>query len=291
MAVLGLTVVVLVTAVAVALFASPGRAGVPAATDVPASIWRRSSVWRWSGIITGGLAACAAAISGALGRGALLAAPLFGLFVLLGVLGGELSVRAPAVPTRKAAIKIRRTRNYLPRHMSRAVTTGTCVLTALLAFTTVTGSADDMGRAGRAIARQCSAASSQTHTPWPGSYYSYPLAALLLGGLVAAVFTFRKVVIRPRPGDPAVVTITDDLLRSRVGYTVTGAIGVLVSIPLIAVSLITAFALLSISCRPVSWTVAAWSLIALAPVWVALLAWSGLAVAFPSRAVAATPDI
>jgi hypothetical protein len=250
---------------------------------------RRSLAWRWSGIVTGGLVACAAAISGALGRGMLLAAPLFGLFVLLGVLGGELSVRAPAVPTRKAAIKVRRSRDYLPRHLSRAVTGATGVLTALLVATTLTGSADDMGRAGRWLARQCTPALSPASGPWAGSYYSYPLAVVILVGLIAAVFTLRMIVVRPRPGDPATVAITDDLLRLRAGYAVTGAIGVLVSISLIGLSLVTASALLGISCRPVSWTVAAWSLIALAPVWVALLAWSGLAVVFPSWAAAARP--
>lgn len=287
MAALGITAVIVVAAAAVGLFARKGGGDRrPAAADVPAAVWRRSARWRWGGIVTGGLVSCAAALSGALGRGVLFAAPLFGLFVLLGVLFGELSVRAPAVTTRQAAMKIRRSRDYLPRRAAEAVIVATGVLTVLLVATTVTGTADDMGRAGRALARQCTPVSGQAHTPWAGSYYSYPLAAILFAGLVAAAFTVRVVVARPRPGDPAVVTVTDDLLRRRAGYTVTGATGVLVSIPLISLSLVTAAALLSISCRPVLWTVAAWSLITLAPAWVALLAWSGLAVLFPARAAA-----
>lgn len=289
MAAVGIIAVVVMTAAVVVLFAWDGRSRHAEATDVPASMRRRSSLWRWSGIVTGVPAACAAAISGALGRGLLLSAPLFGLFVLLGVLAGELSVRAPVGSTRKAAIRIRRSRDYLPRRLATAVTAGTGTLIILLIATTVTGSADDTGRAGRALARQCTPASAQAHTPWAGSYYSYPLAAMLVAGLVAAVFTLRKVVVRPRPGDPEVVTVTDDLLRRRAGYAVTGAVGVLVGIPLIALSLVTASALLSISCRPVSWTVGAWSLIALAPAWAALLAWSGLAVVFPSRAAVVQP--
>lgn len=286
MAVAGLIAVVVLTAGAAGLFATGRGSRRPAGAVLPAAMWRRSAAWRWGGIATGGLVACAAALSGALGRGMLLAAPLFGLFVLLGVLCAELSVRAPTATARQATIKIRRSRDYLPRRPAEAVMMATGVLTALLVVTTATGTADDMGRAGRALARQCTPASSQAHTPWAGSYYSYPLAAILAAGLVAAAFTVRAVVMRPRPGDPAVVTIADDLLRRRAGYTVTGAIGVLVSIPLIALSLVTSAALLSISCRPVWWTVAAWSLIALAPAWVALLAWSGLAVVFPSRAAA-----
>lgn len=279
MAVAGLIAVVVLTAGAAGLFATGRGSRRPTGAALPAAMWRRSAAWRWGGIATGGLVACAAALSGALCRGMLLAAPLFGLFVLLGVLCAELSVRAPTATARQATIKIRRSRDYLPRRPAEAVMVATGVLTALLVVTTATGTADDMGRAGRALARQCTPASSQAHTPWAGSYYSYPLAAIL-----AAAFTVRVVVMRPRPGDPAVVTIADDLLRRRAGYTVTGAIGVLVSIPLIALSLVTSAALLSISCRPVWWTVAAWSLIAFAPAWVALLAWSGLAVVFPSRA-------
>jgi hypothetical protein len=67
---------------------------------------------------------------------------------------------------------------------------------------------------------------------------------------------------------------------------VTGACGILIAIPLIGVTGVTAYGLLSISCRPSSWTLAAWFLIAATPVWVTLLAWSGLAVFSPSRLAA-----
>jgi len=285
-AVVGILVVVAAIGAAVALFRLVARRPVAAGADLLAAVKRRTAVWRWSGIAAGTVIGCAAAISGALGRGLLLAAPIFGLFVLLGVLGGELSVRAPVVQTRKAAVKIRRARDYLPRNLSIAVTAAAGALTALLVATTATGSADDLGRAGRALARQCTSALSQSASAWAGSYYSIPLAVVILFGLAAAVGTLHRVVLRPRPGDPSVLTTADDLLRRRAGYAVTGACGVLVTIPLIGVSLVTAFALLAISCRPTWWTVAAWSLIALAPAWVVLLGWSGLAVVSPPWAVA-----
>ena len=286
MAVVGILVVVAAIGAAVALFRLVARRPVAAGADLLAAVRRRTAVWRWSGIAAGTVIGCAAAISGALGRGLLLAAPIFGLFVLLGVLGGELSVRAPVVQTRKAAVEIRRARDYLPRNLSIAVTAAAGALTALLVATTATGSADDLGRAGRALARQCTSALSQSASAWAGSYYSIPLAVVILFGLAAAVGTLHRVVLRPRPGDPSVLTTADDLLRRRAGYAVTGACGVLVTIPLIGVSLVTAFALLAISCRPTWWTVAAWSLIALAPAWVVLLGWSGLAVVSPPWAVA-----
>lgn len=199
MAAAGIIAVVVLTAGAVGLFASGRGSRRPADAGMPAAMWRRSAAWRWGGIATGGLAAGAAALSGALGRGVLFAAPLFGLFVLLGVLCAELGVRAPAVTARQAAIKVRRSRDYLPRRPAEAVMPATGVLTALLVVTTATSTADDMGRAGRALARQCTPASGQAHTPWAGSYYSYPLAAILLAGLAAAVFTVRVVVMRPLP--------------------------------------------------------------------------------------------
>jgi hypothetical protein len=104
---------------------------------------------------------------------------------------------------------------------------------------------------------------------------------MIFTGITAAVFAMRRIVRRPRPGDPAAVAATDDVLRRSAARTVTGACGVLVTIPLIASSLVTAEGLLGISCRPNWWTAAAWALLALVPVWTALLVWSGLAVLAP----------
>lgn len=283
MATLGILLIVAATGAAVAFFRRRAEPPIVGGADLLASVRRRTAVWRWSGIAAGTVIACVAAVADALGRGMLLAAPLFGLFVLLGVLGGELSVRAPVVQTRKAAIKIRRARDYLPRGLSSAVTAAGGALTVLLVATTAMGSADDMGRAGRALTRQCTSALRQSHSAWAGSYYSIPLAVVVLFGLAAAVCTLHRVVRRPRPGDPSVLTAADDLLRRRAGHAVIGACGVLVTIPLIGVSLVTVSALLSITCRPTLWTVGAWSLIALAPAWVVLLGWSGLAIVGPSQ--------
>jgi hypothetical protein len=208
----------------------------------------------------------------------MLAAPVFGLFVLAGVLVGELSVQAPAERTRRAALALRRVADYVPRGLAGAVALAVVMLVALLGTTTAMGSADDLGRAGRVLVHQCNAALTDTHGPWVGSFYSIPLSVVMLVGLMASAVGLRQVVRRPRPGDPADVAAADDELRRQAARTVIGACGVLVSVPLIAVSLVTAGAFLGIACRPGWWTAAAWLLLALVPVWTAILAWSGFAV-------------
>jgi hypothetical protein len=251
-------------------------------TGLPAAAVRQTAIWRWSGIAAGVLAAGVAGLSGALGRGPLLAAPLFGVFVLAGVLAGELSVRAPSGRTRRAAIAVRRAGDYLPRGLARSVAVAAVAMGALLIMTTATGTADSLG-SGRVLVRRCSAEVTQSAGPWAGSFYSIPLAIVVLAGLTAAVIALRQVVRRPRPGDPAILAAADDRLRLRAARTITGACGVLVTIPLIGLSLVTAGGLLGISCGPAWWTAAAWSLLALVPGWMAVLAWSGLAVLTPQR--------
>ncbi|WP_424537211.1 hypothetical protein ACOZ38_14590 [Sphaerisporangium viridialbum] len=211
----------------------------------------------------------------------MLAAPLFGLCVLAGVLVGEFSVRASDGQTRQAVVEVRQVRDYLPRQLSRAVITAACALVALLLATTAAGSPDDLGRAGRSLFRRCSPTSAEGHGPWAGSFYSFPLGIVVLVGVVAAVLALRQIVRRPRPENPSGRIVSDDVLRRRAANAVTGACGVLVTIPLIGVSLVTAAGLLSITCRPVSWTVTGWLLIALIPAWLVLLGWSAAAIFTP----------
>jgi hypothetical protein len=129
---------------------------------------------------------------------------------------------------------------------------------------------------------------SQGHGPWAGSFYTIPLGVVIAAGLTAAGIALRQVARRPRPGDPADVAAIDDQLRRRAARTIVGACGVLVTVPLIAVSLATAQGFLAIGCRPGWWSVAAWLLIALVPGWAAILGWSALAVLAPQlRASAA----
>jgi hypothetical protein len=239
------------------------------------------------GLVAGG----AAAGSGALGRGLLLAAPVFGLCVLAGVVAGEISVPPPGGRTRTAALEVRRVRDYLPRGLAGAVIAAAVVLLALLAVTTATGAPDDLGRPGRTLLLRCSAALQQSAGPWPGSFYSVPLGAMVVAGLIVAGAALRVVVRRPRTGaDPAAIAV-DDGLRHRAARMITGACGILVALPLAGACLLTASAMWSLSCRPAWWTFTGWVLLALVPVLVALMGWCAVLLLVPARAVPGAPAV
>jgi len=221
-----------------------------------------------------------AARSGDLGTGLLMAAPLFGLCALVGVLAGELTVRPPRGRTRTAALEVRRVRDYLPRLLSRAVGAAGGVLLVLLAVTTSAGGPDDMGRPGRSLTRQCTSGMVESHSPWPGLFYTGRLLVVVVVGLLLAYVAVRTIVRRPRPGGADDVAV-DDALRRRAARAATGGVGVLIAIPLAGVSLTAAGGLLGISCAPTWSTIAGWGLLALVPVSLAMVGWCTAAVFAP----------
>lgn len=142
-------------------------------------------------------------------------------------------------------------------------------------LTTVTAGPDDLGRPGRVLLLSCQAGFKQTYGPWPGSFYSLPLAAVVAAGLIAGGGALRVVIRRARTGaDPAAVA-ADDALRRRAARTVTGACGILVAVPLAGI------------CRPAWWTYAGWALQALLIPAVALMGWCAAVLLAPARATAA----
>ncbi|MEU3452840.1 hypothetical protein ABZ671_04450 [Micromonospora sp. NPDC006766] len=256
----------------------------PSATGEPATehIRRTTRRWRWSGLILGAAVAAVAAGQDPLGRGVLLAAPLFGLCVLAGVVAGESRVVVrPAGTARQATLETRQVRHYLPRRPFRAVAAAGGALAILLTATTTAGSADDLGRAGRTLAYRCGEFAGGSHGPWAGSFYSLPLALVVGLGVLIAALAMHRLVGRPRPHTSAGDLVRDDAERRRSATAVTGACGVLVTIPLIGISLLTAAGLLASPCRPTWWTAAAWVLFLLIPAWTALLGWSAVAVLDP----------
>jgi Bacterial translation initiation factor IF-2 associated region len=290
----GVLVLVIGACLAVAVAAwlaharSPGTVPVGGAA-VPAAVARRTASFRLAGVIAGLAAGGAAAGQGPLGRGPLLAGPVFGLCVLAGVAAGEISVRPAGGRTRTAAVEVRRVRDYLPRGLAAAVTAAAAVLAALVAVTTVTAGPDDLGRAGRVLLLSCPAGLQQTYGPWPGSFYSVPLAAVVAAGLIAGGGALRVVIRRARTGADADAVAADDALRRRAARTITGACGILVALPLAGVCLVSASALLSVSCHPAWWTYAGWALLALLIPVVALMGWSAAVLLAPARAATAAP--
>ncbi|MFC4145793.1 hypothetical protein ACFO0M_05965 [Micromonospora mangrovi] len=256
----------------VALLARPSAE----ADTTPAAVRRTIRRWRWTGLLLGVVVAAVAWDRDPLGRGVLLAAPLLALCVLAGVVVGETRAVRAAGSTRRAALETRRVRDYLPRVPGWTVVAAGGTLTALLAATTTAASADDLGRAGRSLAYDCGRYAG-SHGPWAGSFYSLPLAAVVGVGVLLAGLALRRVVGRPRPQDAVGDLVPDDAERRRSAAAVTGAAGLLLTVPLIGVSLVTAAGLLASPCRPVWWTATAWLLILLVPGWLALLGWSGSA--------------
>jgi hypothetical protein len=263
-----------------------GRVAVSAAAPQVTGA-RQMANRRWAGVIAGVLAGGVAAAWGALGRGLLLAGPVFGLCVLAGVVAGELGVRPTAGRTRAALVEVRRVRDYLPRGLATAVMAAATGLLALVAVTTATAGADDLGRPGRVLLLRCGPGLVQDHGPWPGSFYSVPLAAVVAAGLIGAGGALRVVIRRARSGaDPALVA-ADDALRHRAARAITGACGILVALPLAGTCLVSAGALLSFSCQPAWWTYAGWALLALLIPVVALLGWCAAALLAPARGIVA----
>jgi hypothetical protein len=265
---------------------SEGTAAVRA-TAVPAAAARRTASYRWAGVITGLVAGGATAEWGALGRGLLLTGPVFGLCVLAGVVVGEISVRPAGGQTRTAVVEVRRVRDYVPRGLAEAVLGAAAVLLALVTVTTATAGLDDLGRPGRVLMLRCGPGLWQSHGPWPGSFYSVPLAAMVAVGLIGAGGALRLVIRRARTGAAPDAVAADDALRRRAARTITGACGILVALPLAGACLVSAGALLSFSCHPAWWTYAGWGLLALLIPAMALMIWGAAALLAPAGAVGA----
>lgn len=267
--VLGLVAVV---AVLVAVAAAAFRRRVPGTAELPArarNAARTVAAWRIAGTVVGVAVGVWSLQTDSLGRGLLLAAPLFALCVLAGVVVGELLVAPPEGPVREAGLTVRRWRDYLPPRLSAAVVGSATLLGGILVATTLAGSPDDMGRAGRALVRRCSAVMTQGHGPWPGSFYSAPLALVVGGGLLLAVVAVVRIARRPSQAEDSVL---EDRLRRRSAAAVTAAAGLLVAVPLFGVSATAGMGLLGIDCRPALWTVLGWGLVAVPPVALGLAA-------------------
>ena len=267
----------IVTALLVAVLLRRPPVAVPERLGGVARSTRR---WRLAGLLVGLAAAATSAQSGSLGRGVLLAGPLLALCVLLGVVAGELGVRAPAGARRSASVEVRRVGDYLPRLLTSAVGAATVLLLALLAFTSAIGAADDLGRAGRWLTRACSDNSSEGRGPWPGSFYTWPLVVVVLVGAVVAGVAVVAVVRRPRQGEDAVL---DDALRRDVVTGVVAAVGLLVTVPLVGVGLVASAGLLQICAAPAAWTVVGTILLAVVPLSLLLGIWCAAVIAAPGR--------
>ena len=239
---------------------------------------RKAVGWRWAGLGLGVVAAYLTAGVGSLGLGLMLAPAVFGLCVIGGVAVGELASIPRREGQRTAALETRTLGDYVPRRLSGLVSASTIGLGAVLVTTTLMGSADDMGRAGRSLSRQCNPESLEmlggaSHGPWPGLFYSVPLAIAVGVGLLGAAVALRTVVLRPRSGSAPELVVADDALRHRSAEAVVAATGVMVAASLLGVALTAAGSLIGIACPPMMWTVLGFTLLAVGVLMLLLAVW------------------
>ena len=192
--------------------------------DVPTGReWLAVVAIRILGGVVGLGAAIAAVTSLSLGRGLMMAPAIVGLGVMVGVAVGETVVRPRRTPgPRSASLEPRRAWAYLPRPLTWTVAALGIFHALTLLLTTATASADDLGRAGRSLTCQ-TAVNGASHGPYPGSFYSLPLLAVLSLAGIVGLLAARAVVRRPRGFAPS--EYGDDALRSRSLTVIVAAAG------------------------------------------------------------------
>lgn len=196
---------------------------------------------RLLGIALGAAVAWQTAAHLPLGRGYALAGPAFAMVLLLTALAAErFAPRPAATGPRSASLTVRRIRDYLPVYPTWVAGLGTVLLIGLLTATTAAGVADDLGRAGRAIANRC-ADQVQTSTPWPGSYYSIPILAATGACLALAAVALQAVTRRPR-------FVGDDGARRRAAEVIISGYGIAVLTPLAGVALAAVNGAMTVRC-------------------------------------------
>jgi hypothetical protein len=232
--------------------------------------------WRWAGLGLGVVVSSVTAVTvtaGLYNLGAMLAPTVFGLCVMGGVVVGELSKIPRRQGVRTATLETRTVGDYLPRRLSGVVAASALGLGALLVTTTLMGSADDQGRAGRSLIRQCTPDMSLATGPWPGSFYSVPLGIGVVIGLLGAVVALRTVVLRPRSGSDPDLAAADDVLRRWSAEAVVAATGVMVAASLSGVAFVASLSLHRVACPPASWTILGLALAVAAPLMLLLTGW------------------
>jgi hypothetical protein len=237
---------------------------------------RKAVGWRWAGLGLGVVVAAVTAVTATVGLynlGAMLAPTVFGLCVIGGVVVGELTTIPRRQGVRTAALERRTLGDYLPRRLAGLVAASTLALGAVLVTTTLMGSADDQGRAGRFLTRQCSAEIWARNGPWPGSFYSVPLGIAVMVGLLGAAVALGTVVLRPRGGSDPDLVVADDVLRRGSAEAVVAATGVMVAASLSGVALVAGLRLIGVVCPPASWTILGVALLAVGALMLLLTSW------------------
>lgn len=195
-----------------------------------------------------GLAACVLMVPlGELGRFTLAGPPVAGIVAIIAILAGQYSAHRAALTPGVAGLE-RRSWTHYPNRRAVGEVVGALAVVALVAgYTTSQASADDMGRVGRALRTVCSVTvwtegvtsehlETSTSSPFPGSFYTVPLAVavglLVLATLIAGIQVGR----RPRDGSDAELVRVDDALRRMTAEGIVASAGLGLSGSLLLVS-------------------------------------------------------
>ena len=237
-------IVAIITLLTAVLIAVPRRRRLVTINehDFPALARLRSvnAAARVVGLVVGILVVVSLSDAGNLGVGLLLSPAVFALTQILATLVAGILTHDAARTRGTAGLEVRRVRPYLPRGLTVVTASATAVLALVLVWTTAVGSPDDMGRNGRSFTYSypCDTVCGAGFSPWPGSYYTVPLGAVLTLVLVLAVATVLVTVRRPRDAsDPEIVRV-DDFVRARAVESVVAAVGVASAATLCGVSLL-----------------------------------------------------
>ncbi|MEL4504806.1 hypothetical protein AAEX63_08210 [Luteococcus sp. H138] len=215
---------------------------------------RSSLTARWGGLFAGTIVAMIVSPTGRFGLGLILA-PSAGALVSLVVLALNeafvwRSARTPGV----AALEDRSQSHYVPTALSRTLAVLGLALTALLlwCWRHQDPNPDELGTVGRSFGWESPVeptpglppvTSIHSAGPFPGTWYSGPLAALLALCMVALAIGLALAISRPRNGsDPAVVAIDDQTRRLTIEAMVASAL-IAVGAPLASCSALTALAI------------------------------------------------
>jgi hypothetical protein len=199
------------------------------------------------GLVLGTISCLAVLPLGYLGRFALTGPAVASMVMIASILVGQHLVRRAAQTPGVAGLERRSWSDYPPWRAVFAAAAMLVLVALVAAYTTLAAAPDDLGRAGRALRTVCSSTvwfegtTTEQYTahisgPFPGSFYTAPMA-LALGALVlVAVVALMLVGRRPRNGSDAELVRVDDALRRITAEGIVASVGLGVAGSLVVVA-------------------------------------------------------
>lgn len=197
---------------------------------------------RWAGLVVATLLALTALfIPSTFGRGFMLAPALFSWGMLLALIGGELWGWRYARTEGVASLEDRPAASYISWRPVATLATCLAVLAVLLVWALGTQDSDPSSDSyGRAHVTVHPDGGTSSWGPFPGSFYSAPIAITLGIALVALVIGIVITLRRPRNGaDPVVVAVDDaarrETIEAMIAAVTAGVAGTLVFCSLLSI--------------------------------------------------------